>query len=123
MVVSEIVSVSNITSDYQNKQDKIVSKQHIKTINGVNIVGPGDVSIYEVDKLLGVDDSFDISSENPLQNKVITDKFDRLSSYVRRIDSSITNYIKKQDASIETYIKNQDSSIVDAITWENISKQ
>lgn len=124
------VSVSNKTLDYANKQDKIVSGQHIKTINGVNIVGPGDVSIYEVDKLLGVDSSFDASSENPLQNKVITDKFKTLEeqdssieTYIKNQDSSIINYIKKQDASIEEYFKNQDSSIVDAITWENISKQ
>ncbi len=111
-----------------------MSFEHIKTINGVNIVGPGNVDIYEVDKLLGVDSSFDVSSENPLQNKVITDRFDKLLSYIRRMDSSvetyinnqdsiIINYIKKQDASIEEHFKNQDSSITDTITWENISKE
>lgn len=29
----------------------------------------GDVSIYEVDKLLGVDNSFDVSCNNAIMNK------------------------------------------------------
>ena len=95
------VMVSNITSNYQNKQDRIVSTQHIKTINGVNIVGPGDVSIYEVDKLLGIDSSFDVSSNNAIMNSTATKRFNEL----------------------ENYTTTQDSSITDAITWENISKE
>ena len=72
-MVVKTVYVSNITSNYQNKQDRIVSTQHIKTINGVNIVGPGDVSIYEVDKLLGIDSSLDKDSSNAIMNKTVSE--------------------------------------------------
>ena len=69
------VSVSNITSNYQNKQDKIVSTQHIKTINGVNIVGPGNVEIYKNESIIGVDSSLDdrLESVNPVENRVISE--------------------------------------------------
>ena len=67
------VSVSNKTLDYANKQDKIVSFEHIKTINGVNIVGSGNVEIYEVDKLLGIDSSLDIDSSNAIMNSTISE--------------------------------------------------
>ena len=71
----KIVSVSNITSDYQNKQDKIVSFEHIKTINGVNIVGPGNVEIYENESIIGVDSSLDktLKSRNPVENKIVSE--------------------------------------------------
>ena len=71
-------SVSYITLTCQNKQDKIVSGQHIKTINGVNIVGPGDVGIYEVDKLLGIDSTLQIDSSNAIMNKAVTNKFNSI---------------------------------------------
>ena len=74
-MVPEIVSVSNITLDYQNKQDKIVSGQHIKTINGVNIVGPGNVELYKNENIIGVDSSLDdrLESVNPVENRVISE--------------------------------------------------
>ena len=69
------VSVSNITSDYQNKQDKIVSFEHIKTINGVNIVGPGNVEIYKNESIIGVDSSLDktLNSRNPVENRIVSE--------------------------------------------------
>ena len=72
-MVSEIVSVSNKTLDYANKQDKIVSGQHIKTINGVNIVGSGDVSIYVNKNLIGIDSSLDEDSSNAIMNSTMYD--------------------------------------------------
>ena len=73
--MSEIVSVSNKTLDYANKQDKIVSGQHIKTINGVNIVGPGNVEIYKNENIIGVDSSLDktLKSRNPVENKIVSE--------------------------------------------------
>ena len=67
------VSVSNITSNYQNKQDRIVSFEHIKTINGVNIVGPGDVSIYINKNLIGIDSSLDEDSSNAIMNSTVSE--------------------------------------------------
>ena len=74
-MVVKTVYVSNITSNYQNKQDRIVSTQHIKTINGVNIVGPGDVEIYKNESIIGVDSSLDdrLESINPVENRVISE--------------------------------------------------
>ena len=74
-MVPEIVSVSNKTLDYANKQDKIVSGQHIKTINGVNIVGPGNVEIYKNENIIGVDSSLDktLKSRNPVENKIVSE--------------------------------------------------
>ena len=74
-MVTKTVYVSNITSNYQNKQDKIVSTQHIKTINGVNIVGPGNVEIYKNESIIGVDSSLDetLNSRNPVENKVVSE--------------------------------------------------
>ena len=70
---SSLVYVSNITSNYQNKQDRIVSFEHIKTINGVNIVGPGDVSIYINKNLIGIDSSLDEDSSNAIMNSTMYD--------------------------------------------------
>ena len=74
-MVVKTVYVSNITSNYQNKQDRIVSTQHIKTINGVNIVGPGNVEIYKNESIIGVDSSLDetLNSRNPVENKVVSE--------------------------------------------------
>ena len=74
-MVVKTVYVSNITSNYQNKQDRIVSTQHIKTINGVNIVGPGGVEIYKNENIIGVDSSLDktLNSRNPVENKVVSE--------------------------------------------------
>lgn len=89
-----------------------MSGQHIKTINGVNIVGHGNVDFYVNENLIGVDSSFDASSNNAIMNSTITKELDNLK-----------DYIKDQDSSLENYINKQDSSITDVITWENISKQ
>ena len=70
---SSLVYVSNITSNYQNKQDRIVSTQHIKTINGVNIVGPGDVEIYINQNLIGIDSSLDQDSSNAIMNSTVSE--------------------------------------------------
>ena len=52
------------------KQNTLVSGTNIKTINGTSILGSGDyeIEIPEID----VDDAMSATSENPVQNKVIT---------------------------------------------------
>lgn len=93
-------SVLDITLTCQNKQDKIVSFEHIKTINGVNIVGPGNVTLYEGFDIIGLDSSLDEDSSNAIMNSTVTNKFNVL----------------------EDYFTKQDSSIINSITWENITK-
>lgn len=67
------VCVSDITLMLENKQDKTVSGQHIKTINGVNIVGPGNVDIYKNENLIGIDSSLDKDSSNAIMNSTMWD--------------------------------------------------
>ena len=105
-------SILDITLTCQNKQDKIVSFEHIKTINNVNIVGPGNVTLYEGFDIIGLDSSLDKDSSNAIMNSTVTNKFNELEDYVTTQDSSIINYVTTQD-----------SSIINSITWENITKE
>ena len=63
------------------KQNTLVSGANIKTINGASILGSGDYEI-EIPEVT-VDDAMSATSENPVQNKVITaalaDKVDVVS--------------------------------------------
>lgn len=54
------------TTQLNSKQDTLVSGQNIKTINGQSVIGEGNIDIVTVDSELSTD------SENPVQNKVIT---------------------------------------------------
>lgn len=53
------------------KQDTLVSGQNIKTINGKTILGEGDITI-QGGGTITVDSELSTTSENPVQNKVIT---------------------------------------------------
>ena len=48
---------------------------NIKTINGVNILGPGNVNIVAYDNIVGVDNVFDIDSSNAISNSVVSKGF------------------------------------------------
>ena len=57
----------------QNKQDKLVSGTNIKTINNQSLLGSGNISIEGGGgSTVVVDDALSDTSENPVQNKVIT---------------------------------------------------
>lgn len=56
----------------QGKQDKLVSGTNIKTINNQSILGSGNISIEGGGSTIVVDDALSDTSENPVQNKVIT---------------------------------------------------
>ena len=56
----------------QNKQDKLVSGTNIKTINNQSILGSGNISIEGGGSAVVVDNALSDTSENPVQNKVIT---------------------------------------------------
>ena len=51
------------------KQDSLISGHNIKTINGQNVLGQGDIAISGGGT---VDSELNETSENPVQNKVIT---------------------------------------------------
>lgn len=58
----------------QGKQDKLVSGTNIKTVNNQSLLGSGNISIEGGGSTVVVDDALSDTSENPVQNKVITTK-------------------------------------------------
>ena len=63
----------------QSKQDKLISGTNIKTINSQSILGEGNISI-EAGSSITVDSELSTTSENPVQNKVITTKVNSLET-------------------------------------------
>lgn len=56
-----------IENAVSQKQDSLVSGTSIKTINGVSLLGSGDIEVQDA-----VDDNLSTSSENAVQNKIVT---------------------------------------------------
>lgn len=69
----EIPDVSNLAtkSEVAAKQDTLVSGENIKTVNGQSLLGNGNIDITSGGTIT-VDSSLSTTSENPVQNKVIT---------------------------------------------------
>lgn len=63
----------------QSKQDKLISGTNIKTINNQSLLGSGNISI-EAGSSITVDSELSTTSENPVQNKVITTKVNSLET-------------------------------------------
>lgn len=63
----------------QSKQDKLISGTNIKTINNQSLLGEGNISI-ESGTSITVDSELSTTSENPVQNKVITTKVNSLET-------------------------------------------
>ena len=63
----------------QSKQDKLISGTNIKTINNQSLLGEGNISI-EAGSSITVDSELSTTSENPVQNKVITTKVNSLET-------------------------------------------
>lgn len=66
-----------------NKQDVLINGENIRTINGKNILGSGDLDISTV-----VDSSLSLSSENPIQNKVLTQIIQELTSRIEALEAN-----------------------------------
>lgn len=58
-------------TELDSKQDTLVSGTNIKTVNGQSLLGNGNIQI-EGGGTITVDSSLSTTSENPVQNKVIT---------------------------------------------------
>ena len=67
-------------SSLASKQDKLVSGTNIKTINNQSILGSGNISIEGGGSTVVVDDALSDTSENPVQNKVITTRVTSIES-------------------------------------------
>ena len=66
------------TTQLNSKQDTLVSGTNIKTVNGESILGAGDITIGG--SSVEVDDTLSTSSENPVQNKVITKRLNSIDN-------------------------------------------
>ena len=65
------------------KQDALVSGTTVKTINGQDILGEGDIVIEGSGSDIEVDSSLDMNSENPIQNQAVAKMFNSLSEYLQ----------------------------------------
>lgn len=102
------------TAQLNGKQDTLVSGTNIKTVNGESLLGEGNILIKSVD----VDSALSATSENPVQNKVITNK-------VNTIEQSITNLSNTMPTKVSDltndsgYITN--AALTDLATKEEVS--
>lgn len=64
------------TAQLNGKQDTLVSGTNIKTVNGESILGAGDITVGG--SSVEVDDALSTTSENPVQNKVITKRLNSI---------------------------------------------
>lgn len=79
-------------------QDKLTSGENIKTINGESLLGSGDITVG-VSGVVQIDDKLDLTSTNPVQNKVIA--------------TSISNCYTKEEVEqlIKQYVGNSGKTI------------
>lgn len=63
--------ISNLNTELGNKQDNLVSGTNIKTVNGQSILGEGNIEISGGETIT-VDTELSETSQNPVQNKIIT---------------------------------------------------
>lgn len=67
------------TTQLNSKQDTLVSGQNIKTINGQSVIGEGNIDITGGGTIT-IDSELSTNSENPVQNKVITNALNEKAS-------------------------------------------
>lgn len=60
----------------EGKQDKLVSGQNIKTINGETLLGSGDLTV--MGGITIIDSTLSPDSTNPVQNKIINSEFNKV---------------------------------------------
>lgn len=82
-VLHDIVDVTD-----EGKQDRLVSGTNIKTVNGVDILGKGDIS-------LPVDDVMLSTSTNPVQNCVVKEYIDSIDERNKGYYSSLESLNKQ----------------------------
>ena len=122
----------------QGKQDKLVSGTNIKTINNQSILGSGNISIEGGGSTVVVDDALSDTSENPVQNKVITTRITSIESSlgskanasdiptkVSQLENDSTYQTKANlDTALADYAKTSDVNSKNALQDEAIqSKQ
>lgn len=71
---------SDISQLLDEKQDRLISGDNIKTINNQSLLGSGNIEVSG-GGMITVDDALSDTSENPVQNKVIKAALDTKGTY------------------------------------------
>lgn len=102
------------TAQLNGKQDTLVSGTNIKTVNGESLLGEGNILI----KSVNVDSALSTTSENPVQNKVITNKVNTIEQSITDLSGTIPT--KVSDLTNDSgYITN--AALTDLATKEEVS--
>ena len=102
------------TAQLNGKQDTLVSGTNIKTVNGESLLGEGNILI----KSINVDSALSTTSENPVQNKVITNKVNTIEQSITDLSGTIPT--KVSDLTNDSgYITN--AALTDLATKEEVS--
>ena len=91
-------TTESVTTEVGKKQDKLVSGTNIKTINSQSLLGEGNISI-EAGTSITVDSALSTTSENPVQNKVVTAELNNKPSYVTKGSKHFLNVTGDLNAS------------------------
>ena len=106
--ITEVSAVEGLSEALAQKQDLLNSGVNIKTINGESILGPGNMIIDGGGSTISVDTEMSDTSENPVQNKVITQA---ISGFITNSVDDLINYYLKS----ETYNKTEVDSLIAAV--------
>ena len=90
-------TTESVTTEVGKKQDKLVSGTNIKTINDQSLLGEGNISIESTS--ITVDNALSDTSENPVQNKVVTAELNNKPSYVTKGSKHFLNVEGELNAS------------------------
>ena len=122
------------TQAIQGKQDKLVSGTNIKTVNNQSLLGSGNISIEGGGSAVVVDNALSNTSENPVQNKVITTRVTSIESSlaskanasdiptkVSQLENDSTYQTKANlDTALADYAKTSDVNSKNALQDEDI---
>ena len=102
------------TAQLNGKQDTLVSGTNIKTVNGNSLLGEGNILI----KSVNVDSALSTTSENPVQNKVITNKVNTIEQSITNLSNTMPTKVSDLDND-SGYITN--AALTDLATKEEVS--
>lgn len=85
---SDAISTANTYTDTQvaTKQNILVSGTSIKTINGNSILGSGNIVIGSGGSTIVIDNALSTTSENAVQNRIITNAINNLQDKLWQVD-------------------------------------
>ena len=88
-------AIQSLSTGLDNKQNTLVSGTNIKTINGQSVLGSGNITIEGGGGgSITVDDAFSTTSENPVQNKVITAAMNEATENVSAVFEEFSDAIQ-----------------------------